>query len=155
MWAGSRQGDNDMTTRTALFALLAMWGVTACYSLPAIAEESSIETADEQSASPAKRSFTNRVWVKQGENELPGVIRIFLSDGTLVQDSCWETHRLSPWRMTSETAVTWNEDGMDIAAEIVSVSADSLVLSVRLGNDVVEERYVAASAPYVCPDMPK
>ena len=144
-----------MTTRTALFALLAVWGVTACFDLPAVAEDSSIERAGDEGASPAKRSFTNRVWVKQGESELPGVIRIFLSDGTLVQDSCWETHRLSPWKMTSETSVTWNEDGMDIAADIVSVSADTLVLSIRLGNDTVEERYAAAPALYACPDMPK
>jgi hypothetical protein len=93
--------------------------------------------------------------VKEGDEQLPGVIRIFLSDGTLVQDSCWETHRLSPWKMTSDTSVTWNEDGMDIAADIVSVSRDSLVLNVKLGTDTVEEHYKAADVPAVCPDMPK
>ena len=144
-----------MTTKTALFALLAVWGVGICYDLPALAEDNPAEEAADDAASPAKRSFTNRVWVKQGEDDLPGVVRIFLSDGTLVQDSCWETYRLSPWKMTSDTSVSWNEDGMDIAAEIVSVSGDRLVLSVKLGNESVEERYSAVTVPYVCPDMPK
>ena len=142
-----------MTTRSALFARLAMWGVGTCMDMPAIAEDAAAESAADHS--PAKRSFTNRVWVREGEDDLPGVMRVFLSDGTLVQDSCWETHRLSEWRMTSDTGVTWTEGGADIAAEIVSVSAENLVLSVRLGGEAVEERYTAATVPYVCPDMPK
>lgn len=143
-----------MTTKTALFALLAVWGVGgACVPSAALAEDVALEASD---AAPAKRSFTNRVWVKQGAgDDLPGVMRIFLSDGTLVQDSCWETHRLSEWKMASETVVTWNEDGMDISADIVSVSAQSLVLGLKLGSETVEERYEAADVPYVCPDIPK
>lgn len=145
-----------MTTKTALFALLAAWGVGGvCIAPPALAEDTAATEASDGDASPAKRSFTNRVWVKADADGLPGVMRIFLSDGTLVQDSCWETHRLSEWKMTSPTTVTWNEDGADIAAEIVSVSGDNLVLSVKLGKDAVEERYTAADVPYVCPDMPK
>jgi hypothetical protein len=142
-----------MTTKTALFALLAVWGVGVCVDQPAMAEETATETADD-AADPIKRSFTNRVWVKE-DDDRPGVMRIFLSDGTLVQDSCWETHRLSDWKMTSDSGVSWNEDGMEIAADIVSVSADDLVLSIKLGSDTVEERYKAADVPYVCPDVPK
>jgi len=146
-----------MTTKTALFALLAVWGVGTSFDFPALAEDNPTEeaTAGDEGDAPAKRSFTNRVWVKESGEELPGVIRIFLSDGTLVQDSCWETHRLSPWKMTSDTSVSWNEDGTDIAADIVSVSSSSLVLNVKLGSDTVEERYTAADVPSVCPDTPK
>ena len=142
-----------MTSKAALFALLAMWGIgTCCDVAPVLAEDTSTQ---DQDRSPIKRSFSNRVWVKADSGDLPGVMKIFLSDGTLVQDSCWETHRLSQWQMTSETGFTWNEDGIDIAADIVSVSAGDLVLSVRLGNEAVEERYTAAAVPYVCPDVPK
>lgn len=147
-----------MTTRTALFALLAMWGVGTGICVPALAQEDAAEESADESAdmSPIKRSFTNRVWVQDGTgDDRPGVIRIFLSDGTLVQDSCWETHRLSEWKMTSDTGVSWNEDGMDIAADIVSVSAESLVLNLKLVNETVEERYTAATVPYVCPDLPR
>ena len=142
-----------MTSKAALFALLAMWGVSTTGAIgPALAEET---TATGSAAhSPAKRSFSNRVWVK-ADDERPGVMRIFLSDGTLVQDSCWETHRLSQWQMTSDTSVTWNEDGTDIVAEIVSVSSSDLVLDLQLGSETMEERYTAAAVPFVCPDMPE
>ena len=143
-----------MTTKTALFALLAVWGVGTAVCPPVMAEEAT--AGDSAEMSPMKRSFTNRVWVQEGTgDDRLGVMRIFLSDGTLVQDSCWETHRLSEWTMTSDTGVSWNEDGMDISAEIVSVSADSLVLSLQLDSGAVEERYSAAGVPFVCPDMPR
>ena len=144
-----------MTSKAALFALLAMWGVGSAATLPAFAQECTGDACATESTTAAKPGFTDKVWVKLDSGELPSVIRIFLSDGTLVQDSCWETHRLSPWEMTSDTAIKWNEDGIDINADIVSVSAADLVLNLKLGSDVVEERYTAATVPYVCPDIPK
>ena len=152
-----------MTSKAALFALLALWGVGPCWTVPALAEELSAteDSAGEEGASsrvgevPLRRSFTNRVWVKLDDGDMPGVSRIFLSDGTLVQDSCWETYRLSKWSMTGETELSWNEDGMDIAASIVSVDSSSLHLQLKLGADLLDERYTAATVPYTCPDMPK
>ena len=142
-----------MTSKAAIFALLSLWGVGATACLPANAQDTPVttETADDDGD-----DLTDRVWVKAGdEASLPGIIKIFLSDGTLVQDSCWETHRLSAWQKTSETAVSWNEDGMDIKADIVTLSADELVLSLKLIGGDVEERYTPATVPYVCPDIPK
>lgn len=144
-----------MTTKAALLALLALWGIGGVAALPAMAQEDRTATETSAEGTPLKRSLANRVWVKTDSDDLPSVIRIFLSDGTLVSDSCWETHRLSPWRMTSETGLTWNEDGMDITAEILSVSTAELVLKLNLVGGAVEERYQAATVPYVCPDMPK
>ena len=80
---------------------------------------------------------------------------IFLSDGTLVQDSCWETHRLSAWQQTGAKSVSWNEDGTDIKADIVTLTADELVLSLKLKGGAVEEHYVPAPVPSTCPDVPK
>ena len=143
-----------MTSKAAIFALLSLWGVgTTATVLPAYAQDAPApaETSDETEAS----ELTNRVWVKAGDDSLPSVIKIFLSDGTLVQDSCWETHRLSAWQMDGANAVSWNEDGMDIKADIVTLSADELVLSLNLIGGAVEERYTPASVPYVCPDIPK
>lgn len=141
-----------MTSKAAVFALLAMWGVGSTACLPAFAEDSVAETATESKTS--KPGLVDRVWTK-ADGDLPGVMKIFLSDGTLVQDSCWETHRLSPWELTSDSALKWNEDGMDIAADIVSLTDGELVLSLKLGSDTVEEKYVSATVPYLCPDMPK
>jgi len=48
--------------------------------------------------------------------------------------------------------VVWNEDGMDIKADIVTLTADELVLNIV---GIGEERYTPATVPYVCPDVPK
>lgn len=140
-----------MTTKAAIFALLSLWGVGSIVSLPAAAQETPAP-ATESADSDDGDDLTDRVWVKAGDDQLPGVIKIFLSDGTLVQDSCWETHRLSAWQKSGDNAVSWNEDGMDIKADIVTLSADELVLKIA-GMD--EERYTPATVPYVCPDIPK
>ena len=146
-----------MPSKAAIFALLSLWGVGAITGLPAAAQDSSATPVTESSTDDDEGDeLTDRVWVKAGdEASLPGVVKIFLSDGTLVQDSCWETHRLSAWQKTGDNAVTWNEDGMDIKADIVTLSADELVLSLKLTGGDVEERYTPATVPYVCPDIPK
>ena len=94
-----------MTSKAALFALLAMWGVGSTACLPAFAEDSTTESASESKTS--KPGLVDRVWTK-ADGDLPGIMKIFLSDGTLVQDSCWETHRLSSWELTSDTTLNWN-----------------------------------------------
>ena len=142
-----------MTSKAALFALLAMWGVGSTASLPAFAEDTTTESAVNSKTS--KAGLTDRVWTKADDGGLPGVMKIFLSDGTLVQDSCWETHRLDKWELTSDSALKWNEDGMDIAADIVSLSDAELVLNLKLVGGAQEEKYVAATVPYLCPDVPK
>ncbi len=140
-----------MTSKAALFALLTMWGVGAGACLPSYAEEAMAESTSAM-APNAKPGFTDRVWSKVDDGGLPGVMKIFLSDGTLVQDSCWETHRLGQWTLTSDSALKWNEDGMDITAQIVSLADTELVLNV---NGMGDEKYTAAAVPYLCPDMPK
>jgi len=145
-----------MTSKAAILALLTLWGVGTATPFPAWADD---KTASEQSSDSDEDSstdLTNKVWVKAGEDAaLPGVIKIFLSDGTLVQDSCWETHRLSAWQKTGDKSVAWNEDGMDIKADIVTLTANELVLSLKLKGGDVEERYQPAKVPDTCPDMPK
>src|SRR5690606_20895593 len=98
----------------------------------------------------------NKVWVRADADEaLPGPMQIFLGDGTLVTDSCWETYRLSKWQQVSPSAISWDEDGMTINADISELTHTELVLSLKLGSDVQEQRYVSATVPYVCPDMVK
>lgn len=142
-----------MTTKTAVLALLAMWGVGSPACLPALAAEAAAGT--DGSIEATLPGLTDRVWSRIDDGGLPGVMKVFLSDGTLIEDSCWETHRLSPWRIVSETTVSWNEDGIDIDAEIVSLTDAELVLSLQLVGGTVEERYEPAAVPFVCPDIPK
>lgn len=143
-----------MTSKAALLALLTVWGVGSVACPPALAEDNPAETQADDADDDV--DLTNRVWVRSEEGQLPSSLKIFLSDGTLVQDSCYETHRLSEWHQVSATSVSWNEDGMDIAADIVSLTPDELVLSLKLAGGTTEEQhYVPSPVPYVCPDMPK
>jgi hypothetical protein len=81
-------------------------------------------------------------------------MQIFLSDGTLISDSCFETYRLSSWRLAGDQ-LAWSEDGIEIRARVVSVDADALMLGMMLSGGEEQQRFTAAAVPYVCPDMPR
>jgi hypothetical protein len=102
-------------------------------------------------------SLTEKFWVQSEEDAgLPGSMVLFLSEGTMLQDSCWETYRLSNWQMTGEDSLSWQEDTMTIEADIVELNEAELVLALHLvGGEVVEERYTVSPVPFLCPDMPR
>ena len=142
-----------MDTKAAIIALLTVWGVGACATLPATAQETE-DASDDDGGN--ENPLLNKVWVLSDKDESrPGPMQIFLGDGTLVTDSCWETYRLSKWQQVSDSEISWDEDGMTINADIASLSDTELVLNLKLGKDVQEQRYVTATVPYVCPDMIK
>ncbi|MDR6952471.1 hypothetical protein J2X65_001826 [Ancylobacter sp. 3268] len=98
--------------------------------------------------------LVGRVWVEtRPASDLPGTMLVFLPDGTLLMDSCWETYALRKWSRTAPDAIAWDEDGATITARVASVSPTQLTLKVKAGKDVVEHRYAVAKVPYVCPDM--
>jgi hypothetical protein len=140
-----------MDTKAAILALLSVWGVGTCATIaPTMAQDMEESDDDGDRSNP----LLNKVWVRSDADEsLPGPMQIFLADGTLVSDSCWETYRLSKWQQVSESAISWDEDGMTISADIASVSDSELVLNLKLGSEMQEQRYVSASVPYVCPEM--
>ena len=84
-------------------------------SAPAIAPA----TESQATSTP---TFTDRVWLRADAGSAPGAMQIFLSDGTLISDSCFETYRLSSWRLDGDQLV-WSEDGVDIRARVVSVDS--------------------------------
>ena len=106
-------------------------------------------------ASPAPDVLVNRVWLSSDAGAPPGKMRVFLDSGILVQDSCWETYRLSNWRRVGESRLVWEEDGKEIPAEIVASSESELRLRLTLVSETVEEVYQPAVGPYVCPDIPR
>ena len=145
-----------MDTKAAILALMSVWGVGTFGALPASAQgvETTEDAADD--AGGRENPLLNKVWIRaDADASQPGPMQIFLGDGTLVSDSCWETYRLSKWQQVSDSAISWDEDGMTINADIASVSATELVLNLKLGSEVQEQRFVTAAAPYVCPDMVK
>jgi hypothetical protein len=102
--------------------------------------------------------LVNRVWVRSEESsgaELPGVIQVFLSNGTMLSDSCWETHRLSEWSREPAGGLRWVEDGAEIRADVVALSERELVLRLHLVSGDEDQRFVPAPVPYVCPDVPR
>ena len=107
----------------------------------------------ERYVGPGTSRLTDRVWMRSDSTGLPGVMRIFLSDSTLLMDSCWETYRIARWQLTSDSTLRWREDQADIGATIRSLTDKDLTLVVRLRSGSEEQHYRAAPEPYVCPDM--
>jgi hypothetical protein len=101
---------------------------------------------------PADPSFIGRVWQDTTPGSPRGSIIIFLPDRTLVQDSCFETFRLSKWGAEGNL-IRWQEDTLPIEAEISRPGPEELILKLR--GQEREKSFVSASVPYVCPDMPR
>jgi hypothetical protein len=135
---------NRRSLAAAGAAGLAALGVAACTDAPAPAPD----------AGGRPGQLTNRVWVSAA-NSPPGGMLIFMSDGTLLQDSCWETYRLSQWRLQPGQRIVWQEDTEEISATIEVLTATELTLRLALRSGPLEQSYVAAAVPYVCPDMPR
>lgn len=144
-----------MDKKAAILAL-----ITACCfgaTAPAMAQESDAPPAGEATLeAESDNPLLNRVWVRSDDTSgMPGSMQIFLADGTLISDSCWETYRLSNWQQLSDTEISWDEDGMTINAEIASLTAGELVLNLKLIGGDAQQRFIPATVPYLCPDMPK
>jgi hypothetical protein len=99
--------------------------------------------------------FVGKIWVPTDASAAPGTFRIFLPDGTLVMDSCWETYQLAPWRMIDGRRIEWTEDTSRIVAQITQLAGERLQLRLQHGGDVKGETYRPAQVPTVCPDMPR
>jgi len=98
-------------------------------------------------------AFVGKVWMSTTRGKPLGSIRIFLPDHTLLMDSCFETFRIAEWGVISDDTIRWREDAIPIEAQYVQPTQDSLQL--RISGMAAEETYVAASVPFVCPDMPR
>lgn len=118
------------------------------------AEAVEVETAPAQ-AGPAP-AFVGKAWFRESPADPPGGLRIFLTDGTVLMDSCWETYRLAQWRPEAANLIVLIEDGRETRTEALQPSPQELVLRLQVGAaEIMEERYRLASVPYVCPDMPR
>ena len=91
----------------------------------------------------------DRIWLDETPGAPEGAFVAFLSDGNLLQDSCGELWRLSPWRRVDATTLVWEEDGRTIRAEIALAGEDRLALLI---DGAISRRFRAAQAPMVCPE---
>lgn len=113
-----------------------------------------------ESIAPAQEAagptFVGKPWLATYAAAAPGSLRIFLSDGTLLMDSCGETYRLATWRALGERRIEWTEDAARVEAEITMLTDDRLEWRLHLvGDDTRNETYGLAGVPMVCPDMPR
>lgn len=130
-----------------LLTTLAVASCCACSAPPLIAPAANTATGDDQ--------LVSKVWVAADGSAAPGTFRVFLPNGTLVMDSCWETYRLVTWRRVDDRRIEWTEDTARIEAQVAELTSDRLRLTLQLTNEVREETYRLAQVPTVCPDMPR
>ena len=94
--------------------------------------------------------FVGKIWMTATYGQPRGSIRIFLPDKTLLIDSCFETFRIVEWGVISENTIRWREDTVPVEAQYELPTPDRLIL--RIAGVEEQQTYVAASAPYVCPE---
>jgi hypothetical protein len=110
--------------------------------------------SDERNAAGPATLLVNRVWARSDSlTGLPGVMRVFLSDSTLIMDSCWETYQLATWRLESDSVVSWQEGSAQVRAKVLELTRETLALRVDVADGSQEEHYRVATVPYLCPDM--
>ena len=112
-------------------------------------------TAPGRAAEPlsSSRVFVGHVWRDTNPVAAAGTLRVFLPDGTLVMTSCVETYRLGRWTPVDDRRIRWQEDTAAIEAEVVRATASELHLRLHLAGEIKDERYIAATVPFVCPDL--
>lgn len=140
-----------MKAMTAL-SMFVLGALAACGGSSAPGPQVQPQSQAEAPPLPANGAFIGRVWVSATRGAAPGTILVFLPDGTLLMDSCFETFRLSQWGVAGDH-VRWLEDTIPVEATVSLRGRNELRLGV-VGRDE-EQVYIAASAPYVCPDMPR
>lgn len=135
------------------FAMLALCacGGSQAPSQPVAAAQSQSADANQRDE-PANPAFVGRVWRAAGSGVPLGAIMVFLPDRTLLMDSCFETYRVTQWGVAGDR-IRWLEDRIPIEAEVVTPSKDELIL--RIAGQNREQRYIAITDPFTCPDMPR
>ena len=93
-----------------------------------------------------------RMWISTTTGAPHGSFMIFLPDHTMLMGSCVEPYRLSEWGVAGDK-IRWREDTIPIEAEVTVPRRNQMAL--RIAGKDREQSFVLASAPYVCPDMPR
>jgi hypothetical protein len=141
-----------LLTSFAMLALCACGGGSPAPAQPAAAAAQPPPAAATQGDDPVNPAFVGRLWRAVDRGVPLGAMMIFLPDRTLLMDSCFETYRVSKWGVAGDR-IRWLEDTVPIEAEVVTPGPDELILKIAGQNR--EQRYMALTDPYTCPDMPK
>lgn len=135
-----------------LIPAIALLMLSACGEAPQPAAVASSAPETAAATLPADGAFVGRVWISTTPGRSLGSMIVFLPDRSLLMDSCFETYRISEWGV-ADNAIRWREDSIPIQASITMPGPDEMTLQIE-GQEHAQT-FIAASVPYVCPDMPK
>lgn len=118
--------------------------------VPTTEQTATAGSGSEELGQPSDPRFIGKIWVSTTPGHSRGTLMIFLPNRTLLMTSCFETYRISKWGVAGDR-IRWIEDAIPIEA-VISLASDNDLRLQLAGQDKVQT-YVAATEPYVCPDM--
>ena len=136
----------------ALGAVLAFaHGCSKPKDAPPAPSGSEASTAPASTPAPAKPGFVNPVWqVKESKDVEPGMMYVFLSDGTLVLASPHGTPSFGKW--TNEAgAFRIIEEGLPYDTEIAGLTDTEMKLNIKNPGGVTEITLEPAPTPPLAP----
>jgi hypothetical protein len=140
-----------MSIRSAtLFSILCV--VTILIGCSRTATPPARVPGSEAEAPPLNGAFMGHLWISTTPGASLGSFMLFLANRTLLMGSCVEPYRLSKWGVAG-SRIRWIEDQIPIEADIALPRMGQMTLQIT-GQDR-QQTYVQASAPRVCPDLPR
>jgi hypothetical protein len=114
---------------------------------PALAGCSDRPAAPPRAQAPApKPTFVNKVWrVTSSSSIEPGMLYVFLSDGTLVISSPHGTPSLGSWKPAGD-GLTMIEEGIPYKVDVLKLSADEFRIMINNPGNAVEIAFAPADA---------
>jgi len=123
-------------TARAIAAVLALAGA-AC------SDRAAVPPATTRTPAP-KPTFVNKVWrVASSSSIEPGMLYVFLSDGTLVISSPHGTPALGSWKPAGD-GLTMVEEGIPYKVDVLKLSADEFRIMINNPGNAVEIAFVPA-----------
>jgi len=93
---------------------------------------------------PAKPTFVNKVWRVASSSSLePGMLYVFLSDGTLVISSPHGTPSLGSWKPSGD-GLTMIEEGIAYKVDVLALSAREFRVMINNPGHAVEIAFAPA-----------
>ena len=96
-------------------------------------------------------SFEDRVWLEESPDAAPGIVRVFMSDGTMLTSACGGSYRLAAWRRVDRTRLAWEEADGVVQAEIAGVGPRELALVVDPDGAATTLKFRRVKPPLGCP----
>jgi hypothetical protein len=138
-------------------ALLACRTTVFSLTLAVAACSGGSERTDQAPPPAPPVSFVNKVWrVASSSGVEPGMLYVFLSDGTLVVSSPHGTPALGTWKQDG-SGLTMIEGGLSYKVNVLKLSADEFRIMINNPGSAVEIAFAPADQPAAAakPSVPR